>query len=366
MAGLDSALLLINPSRNPGQLRLLRRAARRFQVRSVVETRGRRHFVEEVERFARGPMRHLLVWGGDGTAHEAINALMRVGANKSVGFLRGGTGNGIQDSYMVPYRISRQMAVYSAAARHGYELPVDLLAVQSGRSHAWCQLVGFGLDAAVLERRERQEQLGPRVRFPVAGFLNYLTAGVGAVFSGAFRPRELTVRLARGKSAFRGPRVNAEFPFEKITLRRSPTLVEAGTRPFYGKLFRICPDVVCNDGLMDIYLFNQFSRVTIARFLPSIWTGRHGAINARTERTGRPRIERFEVAEARIESPEPFTYHVDGEIRLAEKGETEGVYTVTIAIEARALRFLVPPTFYRLFTPPQEVRPASLTDPFFP
>ncbi|MFW6250807.1 MAG: hypothetical protein ACOC47_06830, partial [Alkalispirochaetaceae bacterium] len=68
MTGLESALLLINPSRNPRQLKLLRRAARRFSVARVVETADLRHFVAEVERFARGEEQHLLVWGGDGTA----------------------------------------------------------------------------------------------------------------------------------------------------------------------------------------------------------------------------------------------------------------------------------------------------------
>ena len=367
MAGLDSTLLLINPSRNPGQLRKLRRAAQRFSVGRVVETKGRDHFVDEVARFALGRERVLLVWGGDGTAHEAINALMRErpeSSSKSVGFLRGGTGNGIQDSYMVPYTISRQMAVYYTAARRGYDLPVDLLSVRSGDTHAWCQLVGFGIDAAILDRRERQEQVGPNVRIPAAGFLNYISAGVGAILSGAFRPRELTIHLSRGKSAFRGPRVNAEFPFDQITLRRAASLIEAGTRPFYGKLFRICPDVVCNDGMMDIYFYNQFSRVTVARFLPALWTGRHGAINARTERTGRPRIERFEVTETKIESSEPFLFHVDGEIRDARQ-DSSGTYTVTITVEPRSLRFLVPPAFYRLFTPPENVQPPTLTDSFF-
>jgi diacylglycerol kinase family enzyme len=324
-----------------------------------VETENLRHFVTEVERFARGEQEHLLVWGGDGTAHEAINGLMRIrselgeakGPPKSVGFLRGGTGNGIQDSYKVPYRISRQVATYSAAVRKGYALDVDLISVRSGDFQAWCQLAGFGLDAKVLARRERQERIGPRVRVPAAGFFNYVTAGLGAILSDEFDPETFTVHMAQGKYAFSGPRVNAEFPFERISLNRAPTLLEAGTRPFYGKLFRICPDVVCNDGSMDLYFYNFSSLLTVGRYLPHIWTGRHGAINARTEREGRARIERFEVKAARIESSKPFMYHVDGELRAAHAEKTNR-YVVELAVEPLALRFLVPPSFYRLFNPP--------------
>lgn len=367
MAGLESALLLINPSRNPGQLRYLRRAARRFGVGRIVETKNLRHFVTEVENFARGSEENLLVWGGDGTAHEAINGLMRIQRElgpeprvlKGVGFLRGGTGNGIQDSYKVPYRISRQMAAYSTAARRGYALNVDLISVNSGEFHGWCQLAGFGLDARVLARRERQEEIGPRLRVPAAGFFNYLSATIGAILTGEFRGDPITVEMRDGKYAFSGPRVNAEFPFRRLRLNRSPTLLEAGTRPFYGKLFRICPDVVCNDGMMDLYFYNFSSRVTLGRYLPQIWTGRHGAINARTEREGRARIERFEVKRARIESKLPFMYHVDGELRRAH-AESPDRYVVDLAIEARALRFLVPPSFYRLFRPPEGMAKSEL------
>ncbi|MFP4409289.1 MAG: diacylglycerol/lipid kinase family protein [Spirochaetaceae bacterium] len=362
MAGLESALLLINPTRNPGQLKLLRRAARRFSVAKVVETEDLPHFVAEVERFARGEEQHLLVWGGDGTAHEAINGMMRIkaelgegsGPPKSVGFLRGGTGNGIQDSYKVPYRISRQMANYSAAARKGYALDVDLISVRSGDFQAWCQLAGVGLDAKVLARRERRERTGPRMRVPAAGFFNYLAASLGAMFSREFEPEPFTVQMAQGKYAFSSPRVNAEFPFERITLDRAPTLLEAGTRTFYGKLFRICPDVVCNDGLMDLYFYNLSSLLTVGRYLPHLWMGRHGAVNIRTDREGRARIERFEVRQARIESSKRFKYHIDGELREAHEEEPNR-YVVELTVEPLALRFLVPPGFYRLFNPPQGV-----------
>lgn len=362
MAGLDCSLLLINPSRNPGQLRYLRKAARRFGIGRTVETKDLRHFVTEVEGFAEGPEEHLLVWGGDGTAHEAINGLMRMlrqrggsaAPRKSIGFLRGGTGNGIQDSYKVPYRISRQMASYSTAAKRGYALDVDLISVRSGDFHAWCQLAGLGIDANVLARRERQEAMGPKFRVPATGFFNYVAATIGTILSDEFRGTPISLEMSDGKYAFSGPRVNAEFPFHRLRLSRTPTLLEVGTRPFYGKLFRICPDVVCNDGSMDLYLYNFVSRLTVGRYLPQIWTGKHGAINGRTERGGVARIERFEVREAKIESSTTFPYHVDGELRHAH-AEAPGRYVVELAVEPRAVRFLVPPSFYRLFSPPQGI-----------
>ena len=59
-------------------------------------------------------------------------------------------------------------------------------------------------------------------------------------------------------------------------MTQSAHLIEIGTRPYYAKMFRICPDVVCNDGLMGVYLFKFPGRFKLAVNLPWLWMGRHG------------------------------------------------------------------------------------------
>jgi hypothetical protein len=72
---LDSAVLVINPIRHPVYVRLLKRLAKRRRKPQIVETRD-------------------------------------CDPAKAVGFLRGGSGNGIQDSYSVPYSCSRSVRMW--------------------------------------------------------------------------------------------------------------------------------------------------------------------------------------------------------------------------------------------------------------
>ncbi len=346
--------LIINPSRYPEYVRVLRRILKRVDIAVVAESRDRSHFMELVGEFARGPNRYLLVWGGDGTAHAAINALMgfreELGRRgKSIGFLRGGTGNGIQDSYDVPLRISRQLTTYAESMTRGYLVDVDLLRVDDGYSKRYGQLIGLGFDVEVLRRRERGSRRG--VGGGVPGFLNYARAAIHTFLSWDFhRGIPLDVDLTDGKYAFRGTRVNAEFPFEEVRRTINPVMLEVGTRPYYGKFFKVCPDVVCNDGNMDLYLFNFRRRTSLARHLPALWNGHHRRINMYLSRHNGGVIERFELRRMRIEAEGSLDYHVDGELIRAPV-DSSGASSLEIAVEPHAISFIVPGRFYRLFHP---------------
>ncbi|MFP3959802.1 MAG: diacylglycerol/lipid kinase family protein [Spirochaetaceae bacterium] len=344
---LDSVVLVINPTRYPGYVRALKRLVRRRRIPEVIETRDRVHFVQSVRDFCTGPHRYLLVWGGDGTAHLAINAMMESGCagEKAVGFLRGGTGNGIQDSYSVPYGLTRQIQAFARSITRNRTVKVDLLRVEHRGEVRYGQLVGLGFDARVLELRDRA---GGRSRNRSTGFAGYAYAGVKAFFGGAFDERPVfRLDLYDGKYAYRGPRINAEYSFERITRRTRAPMIEMGTRPYYGKLFKVCPDVVCNDGNLDLYVFDIRKKLGIALNLSVLWRGKHDVINRRLLARTHGMIERYEVKRVEVTCEKDFDYHVDGELHYTQnEGER-----VTVSVVPAALRFLVPERFYRLFHP---------------
>lgn len=345
--------LVVNPSRYPEYVKKLRRILKRFSFARVVETQSREHFTEEVRAFARGENDALLVWGGDGTAHTAINALVRAEADgadvtgKAVGFLRGGTGNGIQDSYSVPYRILSQLNAYEESLSAGYRIGVDLLEINDGARVSYGQLLGLGFDVRVLRQREHREKKG----WNAGGMLRYILAGLSVFTS----PRErwcepVTLSLFDGKFAFSGTRVNAEFTFSHLDRNVAPAMIEAGTRPFYGKLFKVCPDVVCNDGHIDLYIYDIRRKVTVLRHIASLWEGHHGQVNKRLLRSGQGLIERYELNRLQIENDDGFAYHVDGELRQSVPS-ADGRHLVTIQVLPERLNVIVPPVFFRLFHP---------------
>ena len=352
----DSCTFIINPTRFPEYAKILKRILKRAEVPVVIESRSKEHFIQSVRDFCCGEYRHLLVWGGDGTAHDAINALTEeISADstlrhrKIVGFLRGGSGNGIQDSYEVPIRIRNQVLSYAESLANNYTVDVDLLETESGAERSFCQLVGFGFDAELLKQRSQRVYKRGKHR-------GLVRSGIGAYLGAAWttlanfhriRTTDRFIDLYDGKYAFKGTRVNAEIPFESLRRTSNAIEIEVGSRPYYGRLFKICPDVVCNDGYLDVYLFNFATRRSVIRNSFRLWAGRHEQINKHLTIEDKPIIERYEVKKVTITSENAIDYHVDGEIRRTS-GPT---HSVSIRVLPSQLTFVVPPTFYRKFHP---------------
>lgn len=351
--------LIINPSRFPQYVKILRKIVKRTNFAGIVESKSREHFLTCVRDFIAGERRYLLVWGGDGTAHDTINTILEPScrkkvdeAGKAVGFLRGGSGNGIQDSYEVPFSLKKQLRGYAESTQNGWVEPVDLLGIEQENGFEYGQLVGVGFDVDVLQRRNRNAiQHGKRQGHPRPGLLNYAAAAAETFFSGRFDDEEYRIDLYRGKYSYRGYRVNAEFPFDHLRRETPIPMVEIGTRPYYGRLFKVCPDVVCNDGKLDLYLFNFLDRFSIVKNGYLLWTGDHGKINKKLIKKGKPVIERYEVSECTLSKATPFAFHIDGELRNTPFSPERGRYELTIKVHPRALNFLVPGSFYRKFHP---------------
>ncbi len=376
-------LVLINPTRRFRHVRRLQRLLKPYEpLLEIRVTESKPDLIRQVTEFTQGEFSHLLVWGGDGTAHDAINSLYRgklatVGEHigkdvggplgqlelesevsggtfrKAVGFFRGGTGNGIQDSYEVPVRMSRQVDSYLDAVQHGYTIDVDLIEIEYNNITRYAQLIGMGYDAESLAKREQYKEKTTKGRTVTRpGMIQYLVSAIGYGLGDGFKKRtEFNLDLFSGKYAFRGPRVNAEFPFARLSLERSPVMLEIGTRPYYGKMFKVCPDVVCNDGHIDVYVYDFAGRLDGIRNLPDVWFGRHSRINQRYARAAKPVIERYEVGALHVSAAEPFRFHADGELLKAGVPSADGRYRVSIRVLPRALTFLVPASFYRLFHP---------------
>jgi diacylglycerol kinase family enzyme len=357
----ESCILLINPTRYPKTIGLLKKLLKEFEISIVIETRDKEHFIESVTQFSAGNYQNLLVWGGDGTVHEAINALVNAEAHqdksvdspkKSIGFLRGGSGNGIQDSYEIPYSIYKQLNFFADSITHNYTIDVDLLQIENEISLIYGQLVGFGFDVEVLKRRETQKiKSGKNHEMPRSGVFNYIVSALMAYQNYDFQQRDhYTLTIHDGKYALRGVRVNAEFPIDVHQMAVNPLMMEIGTRPYYGRMFKVCPDVVCNDGNMDAYLFNFEEKTAVICNLLSLWNGRHHKINQRFAKKDKPLIERYEIKKLELHSEKPFNYHIDGELKTVTD-KINNQYSLSISVKPRAISFLVPRTFYKKFHP---------------
>jgi diacylglycerol kinase family enzyme len=316
----------------------------------IVESKDREHFIDSVRDFCRSDYKYLLVWGGDGSAHIAINEMVKVlknGSRKSIGFLRGGSGNGVHDSYEVPGKIKHQLYAYAESIRAGAVLEVDLLQIEGERQVVYGQLAGIGFDVHALKKRETwlpKGDLAERVR---SGLLNYfISAFISFIADFDTVNREYFIELFEGDYVLNRGKDTVKHPFKALERQLNTRMIEIGKRPFYGNRFKVCPDVVCNNGYMDVYLFNFDTRCAVLRQVVSLWKGKYSRINNRTKKSGLPPIERYRAKMLKIYSGFPLEMHVDGELYNISKRESEK-HTLTFTVLPHRISFIVPAGFYR-------------------
>ncbi len=254
------------------------------------------------------PSGPLLVVGGDGTLHEVANGLLQrddaMASRRPIVLLPVGTGNDFNRMLRSGDTIDEVLALL----RNGSPRPFDVGRVRySDQVRHFVNLLGVGIDVAVLQRRHRFALL--------PGLLQYLGALLSALVR--FRPLPTTVRY-----------VDADGVERHLAGRTLLTAVTVG--PSVGGGFRISPDARPDDGLLDLFQVERLSLGEIARILPRVVRG--------TQKEGR-RVHMRRMRSGYIARSDqgPLTFELDGELMTAEPLSLE------IDIVPGALTFLDAP-----------------------
>jgi YegS/Rv2252/BmrU family lipid kinase len=230
----------------------------------LTESRGHGHELARASR-RRGD-RLVVAWGGDGTVNEIASALAG-DCDTSLGIVPSGSGNGLARELHLPSDPTKALA----AALRSPVRPVD--AGELG-GRLFFSVAGVGLDAHVAAAFDREA--GPRRGF---GSYAWLTT------------RELWhYRCGRY-------RIDHAEPISALLL----TFANSAQ---FGNGARIAPGAQIDDGLLDLVIFEERSRLTTVRHLPKLFTGQVSRVRGVTIR---------KVEEAVVESDVPMTFHVDGE-----------------------------------------------------
>lgn len=189
----------------------------------------------------------LLTIGGDGTVHQAVQAL--AGTDVPLGFIPAGTGNDMATTFGAPTDPVDAADAAAAALRAGATRRIDLarLTGPDGESCWWSGVLAAGFDSAVNERANR-------MRWP-AGPRRYDVALVAE-----------TLRLAP-----RTFRLTMDGEEQLIPA----TLVAVGNIPVYGGGMRICPTADPSDGIFDITVVGPMGRWELLRVSPRVYEGTH-------------------------------------------------------------------------------------------
>lgn len=262
-----------------GELGLLREAVERLR-RAGLEVEARVTFEGgDARRFAREAAERgcdlVIAAGGDGTVNEAANGLHehRAAGGESktrLAIVPLGTGNDLASALEVPTEI--QLAVETALG--GRPLEVDVACVD-GRCFLNVSTGGFGAEATDEAPAEIKRALGS---------VAYLVTGARKF-----------VGLQAAAGRFVGDEVVYEGPF---------LLYAVGNSRRTGGGNWLTPRAELADGLLDLCIVKEMSKMEFMRLLPELRTGRH------VEHAG---VIYRQLHSVRVEPVSPISVNVDGE-----------------------------------------------------
>jgi diacylglycerol kinase (ATP) len=296
--------LVVNPASNKGSARAVaQRVARHLESTADLRVLCGGSEAESVALLAGAAegADAVLVCGGDGIVHLAVNALAET--DVPLGIIPAGSGNDTATALGVPSDPLAAADALLAALRDGSVRRVDLgycPAAQlppSGSGRWWITMLYGGFDSAVNERANAMRWPKGRRRYDIA-----IAAEMARL-----RSRSVTLTL------------------DGTTLQLPATLVAIGNGPHYGGGKRMTPDAKMDDGLFDVTVVGELSRLTLAKLAPTLPRAGH---------IGHPAVSQYRASSVTFDAPDTVAY-ADGE-RLAD-------LPITTRCVPRALAVLVPP-----------------------
>ncbi|HLE58218.1 MAG TPA: diacylglycerol kinase family protein [Candidatus Limnocylindria bacterium] len=299
-------LLIVNPIAGNGRAhglapRIEAWLGERSLTARLMETRERGH----AERLAAaaGDLGHdrVVVVGGDGTIQEVVNGLLADGRTHeqglpSMGLVPAGTGNDLVRDLALPLDPFAALAI--ALGEQSRAIDVARAEGEDGRRRFFAVAGGVGFDGKVAH-----VMFGHRYPWQ-RGRSGYMLSTI--------------VELLRWTN--RRVRLTLETPDGEVVREHTSLLVAFANGPYYGGGMQICPGADVADGLIDICVAGDLSRMEAFRLLPGIYRGAH---------VGHPKVEFMRARSLRIDGDAGTLVHLDG--------EPFGALPVTVHLQPGAL-----------------------------
>jgi diacylglycerol kinase (ATP) len=236
--------------------------------------------IELAERAARDGAPLVVAVGGDGTLNETVNGVLRAGTPTEVAIIPLGTGMDFVRTYGIPTRF--EDAVHTA--RDGTVRTIDVGRVAYRRwdgteAERYVANVGsVGMSAAVAQRANGMSKaLGGRTTF--------FYALVRVFFE--WQNTIVTVELDGG---------------ERREARLHDVIVANGQ--WHGGAMHLAPDARPDDGLFDVVLIGDITKLDFATTAPKIYSGKYLA---------HPKVDLLRSRSVGVDAPERLPIELDGE-----------------------------------------------------
>jgi YegS/Rv2252/BmrU family lipid kinase len=247
-------IFIVNPIAGQGFGKLAlpeieRRAHENSMEYKITSTDHPGHAIDLAREAAVGGMENVVAVGGDGTANEVLNGLMQARnqghRNTRMGIIGIGRGNDFAYGFGIPPGLQDGFKVI----QNGLHRFMDVGYVVGGdypQGRYFGNGVGIGFDAVVGFEALKLTHLH--------GFLNYIVAALRTIFL-----------------FFDAPLVQIEYDEKMITQPSLMVSIMNGRR--MGGGFMMAPEALPDDGLLDLCIAGQLSRIGILKMIPRFMKG---------------------------------------------------------------------------------------------
>jgi YegS/Rv2252/BmrU family lipid kinase len=300
-------VFVVNPASANGSTgrrwpEIARRAADAGLAGDALLSESPGHVADLAERACREGARLVVAVGGDGTVHEAVNGLMRVDPElrAELATIPRGTGKDFARSFGIPAKLEGALRAASAGGTRTVDVGrASYLAWDGSEGRSFfANFAGAGISGAIAARANSSSKaLGGRASFFWA---------TTAVFMGW---------------------QNSDYEVEIDEERRSGRMLEviASIGQYLAGGMRLTPEADPEDGLLDVILIGDVTKLDFVRTLPKIYRGTH---------LPHPRAELLRGRRLRVETAVPLPIALDGE----HPGRTPATFEAV----PRAIRLRVP------------------------
>jgi len=243
----------------------------------IIESKARGDIERQICRRINEGADRVIVAGGDGSVHEAVNGVLQADRTAALGVIPIGTGSDFAKACTIPPYW--EDAVILLADRIRSNAPNHLIDVGQMNERYFANGAGIGFDAKVT-------QIAENIHMPI-GDLVYLIGVFRGMWDGVITPE---LRLDYAGGSYSGPL----------------TLANISNGDWVGGMFQIAPMARNDDGELDLVYLKPVSNWRILGLLPKLMQGAH--------------IDQPEVVHARIKRCEivataPVPSHLDGEVQ---------------------------------------------------
>ncbi len=319
------SVLIVNPKAKRGRaLWHAQRAQARLQRHGwhceLQPSENPEHVRQLTERAVATGVDSVLIAGGDGTIHHAVQVL----ANSAIplGIIPCGRGNDLVRALGIPLDAEAAAKVIARQNIKAIDLGKVMAASSEGQKANFSFLIPCPLPRSVPSLVPR-----PSPRF----FCGIVTCGFDSeVADFAHRHRQIpggwvgyfgAALLLLARYRFKTVRVRGDgWAFEGETL-----LVATANCPAYGGGMWIAPTAQLDDGLLHVCIVRATSKWRILRLLPTVFSGEH---------VREPEVSLHPAKRVHLDSDEPIPLFADG--------EPVGTTPATVTVVPNALRVFVP------------------------